>query len=118
MIEKPCSVCGEVKTLDAFHVAKGGRYGRAARCKVCYRAYWRTYWHGRKEARKAALAAALDAAREATPPVPESPITRRADLPPKPHPQHVAEVRALQALAQALEGALAIQYAIRRRGLL
>lgn len=32
---KECTGCGEVKTLDAYHNAKKGKFGKAAKCRDC-----------------------------------------------------------------------------------
>nr|QBK85865.1 MAG: uncharacterized protein LCMAC101_04600 [Marseillevirus LCMAC101] len=34
-MEKKCTSCQEVKSLDGFHKLKSGKYGRNAYCKVC-----------------------------------------------------------------------------------
>lgn len=46
---KTCSKCGETKPLDGgFHKKKGGKFGRAARCKSCVKAY-QSEWYERPE---------------------------------------------------------------------
>lgn len=34
--EKTCTCCGESKPLDQFYAAKRGKFGRGAKCKVCF----------------------------------------------------------------------------------
>ena len=36
-VTKPCSKCGEVKALEAFHRKSEGRYRRQSQCKECTR---------------------------------------------------------------------------------
>lgn len=48
--EKPCSVCGESKDLDAFNRRKDSRDGLQPKCKVCERAYKRA-WKDRNQER-------------------------------------------------------------------
>ena len=39
-MEKKCTKCGEVKSLDEFSNAKKGKHGKHARCKSCFKLYY------------------------------------------------------------------------------
>ena len=39
-MEKKCTKCGEVKSLDEFNRAKKGKHGRSARCRDCNKLYY------------------------------------------------------------------------------
>ena len=38
-MEKKCTKCGEVKSLDEFYNSKGGKDGRSTWCKSCFKEY-------------------------------------------------------------------------------
>ena len=41
-MEKKCTKCGEVKSLDEFTNAKKGKHGKNARCKSCDKLYYKS----------------------------------------------------------------------------
>lgn len=41
---KQCTICGEFLPLERFHVARLGKFGRAARCKGCVKQLSATYY--------------------------------------------------------------------------
>jgi len=62
-MEKKCTKCGEVKSLDEFTNDKKGKHGKASRCKDCDKIYYqdnrenklkkaKEYYEGNKEKRK------------------------------------------------------------------
>jgi len=40
LMEKKCTKCGEVKSLDAFYNNKNGKHGKMSRCKDCDKLYY------------------------------------------------------------------------------
>ena len=60
-IERPCTKCGETKSLDDFHLCKTGPHGRAYSCKACFL----RYYEETKAERKARKAADREATRQA-----------------------------------------------------
>jgi len=46
--EKMCTRCHVTKQLNDFSVLAGGKYGRAAQCKVCSNIWHRGYYSGKK----------------------------------------------------------------------
>ena len=42
-MEKKCTKCGEVKSLDEFSNNKGGKFNKSSRCKICYSKYYKDY---------------------------------------------------------------------------
>lgn len=49
-VTRTCTGCGETKNLVEFYRNKGGRDGRASKCKECLRPYYREYARARREA--------------------------------------------------------------------
>jgi hypothetical protein len=58
---KKCSKCGELKPLDQFYVAKGGRDGRRGDCKACFAARHQRWYAGNKAKEIARVQAWRDA---------------------------------------------------------
>ena len=48
-MEKKCTKCGEVKSLDEFTNVKKGKHGKNARCKLCSNYYNKIYRERNKE---------------------------------------------------------------------
>jgi len=42
-MEKKCTKCGEVKSLDEFSNNKGGKFNKSSRCKICSSKYYKDY---------------------------------------------------------------------------
>src|ERR1043166_1134003 len=61
---KECSKCRELKPLDQFYAAKGGRDGVRADCKACFAARRATWYRHNTDKEKARVKAWQDANRE------------------------------------------------------
>jgi hypothetical protein len=48
-MEKKCTKCGEVKSLDEFNNFKKGKHGKAYQCKSCFKDYFKKYKQDNKE---------------------------------------------------------------------
>ena len=48
-MEKKCTKCGEVKSLDEFTNFKKGKHGKAYQCKSCFKDYFKKYKQDNKE---------------------------------------------------------------------
>jgi len=48
-MEKKCTKCGEVKSLDEFTNDKKGNHGKAYQCKSCFKDYFKKYKQDNKE---------------------------------------------------------------------
>ena len=48
-MDKKCSKCKELKSVDDFHKNKATKDGLNAYCKVCFSAYIKARYHAKKE---------------------------------------------------------------------
>ena len=49
MIEKKCTICKKVLSLDFFNKDKNGKYGVSSRCKECHKEYMVIYRRNNRE---------------------------------------------------------------------
>lgn len=56
MSTKRCGACQQIKTIDEFHLNKGGSHGRANRCKPCACAASREHGANNRESRRTYMA--------------------------------------------------------------